>query len=58
MFELVVNNESQSQTTAAVQQSNALLTDVKGLLQDLLSTTTQGVRASSSNALRQALNAR
>ncbi|WP_423171224.1 hypothetical protein [Stenotrophomonas maltophilia] len=53
-----MNNESQSQTTAAVQQSNALLTDVKGLLQDLLSTTTQGVRASSSNALRQALNAR
>jgi len=58
VFDLVVNNESQSQTTAAVQQSNALLTDVKGLLQDLLSTTTQGVRASSSNALRQALNAR
>ncbi|WP_099494830.1 phage tail protein [Stenotrophomonas maltophilia] len=58
VFELVVNNESQSQTTAAVQQSNALLTDVKGLLQDLLSTTTQGVRASSSNELRKALNAR
>lgn len=58
VFDLVVNNESQSQTTAAVQQSNALLTDVKGLLQDLLSTTTQGVRASSSNELRKALNAR
>lgn len=58
VFDLVVNNESQSETTAAVQQSNALLTDVKGLLQDLLSTTTQGVRASSSNELRKALNAR
>lgn len=58
VFDLVVNNESQSQTTAAVQQSNALLTEQNQLLRELLSTTTQGVRASSSNALRQALNAR
>lgn len=58
VFDLVVNNESQSQTTAAVQQSNALLTEQNQLLRELLATTTQGVRASSSNALRQALNAR
>lgn len=58
VFDLVVNNESQSQTTAAVQESNALLTEQNQLLRELLATTTQGVRASSSNALRQALNAR
>lgn len=58
VFDLVVNNESQSQTTAAVQKSNALLTEQNQLLRELLATTTQGVRASSSNALRQALNAR
>ena len=57
VFDLVVNNESQSQTTAAVQESNALLTE-QNQLRELLATTTQGVRASSSNALRQALNAR
>ncbi len=57
VFDLVVNNDAQTQTTAAVQQSNALLTDVKGLLQDLLSTTTQGARTSASSALRQSLNA-
>lgn len=58
VFDLVVNNESQSKTTAAVQEGNALLTEQNQLLRELLSTTTQGVRASSSNALRQALNAR
>lgn len=57
VFDLVVNKDAQSQTTAAVQQSNALLTEVRGLLQDLVSTTTQGVRNSSSANLRQALNA-
>lgn len=57
VFDLVVNNDGQAQTTAAVQQGNALLTDVKGLLQDLLSTTNQGVRSSASSALRQSLNA-
>ncbi|WP_313418237.1 phage tail protein [Stenotrophomonas sp.] len=57
VFDLVVNNDAQAATTAAVQQSNALLADVKGLLQDLLSTTTQGVRSSASSALRQSLNA-
>lgn len=58
VFDLVVNNESQSQTTAAVQQGNALLTEQNQLLRELLATTTQGVRASSSNELRKALNAR
>lgn len=58
VFDLVVNNESQSKTTAAVQEGNALLTEQNQLLRELLSTTTQGVRSSSSNALRQALNAR
>ncbi|NGM53604.1 tape measure protein [Stenotrophomonas pavanii] len=58
VFDLVVNNESQSQTTAAVQESNALLTEQNQLLRELLATTTQGVRASSSNELRKALNAR
>ncbi len=57
VFDLVVNNDAQAATTTAVQQSNALLADVKGLLQDLLSTTTQGVRSSASSALRQSLNA-
>ncbi|WP_164136016.1 tape measure protein [Stenotrophomonas maltophilia] len=57
VFDLVVNNESQSQTTAAVQQGNALLAEQNQLLRDLLSTTTQGVRTSSSNALRNSLNA-
>ncbi|AWH48566.1 phage tail protein [Stenotrophomonas sp. SAU14A_NAIMI4_5] len=57
VFDLVVNNDGQAATTTAVQQSNALLVDVKGLLQDLLSTTTQGVRSSASSALRQSLNA-
>lgn len=57
VFDLVVNKDAQSQTTAAVQQSNALLTEVRGLLQDLVSTTTQGVRTSSSSALRNSLNA-
>lgn len=58
VFDLVVNNESQSQTTAAVQEGNALLTEQNQLLRELLATTTQGVRASSSNELRKALNAR
>lgn len=57
VFDLVVNNDGQAQTTAAVQQSNALLAEQNQLLRDLLSTTTQGVRTSSSSALRQSLNA-
>ena len=58
VFDLVVNNEAQTQTTAAVQQGNALLAEQNQLLRQLVSTTTQGVRAASSAALREALNAR
>ncbi|HHA2886939.1 TPA: phage tail protein [Stenotrophomonas maltophilia] len=58
VFDLVVNNDAQTQTTAAVQQSNALLAEQNQLLRQLVSTTTQGVRNASSSALREALNAR
>ncbi len=58
VFDLVVNNDAQTQTTAAVQQSNVLLAEQNQLLRQLLSTTTQGVRTASSSALREALNAR
>ncbi|WP_329839155.1 tape measure protein [Stenotrophomonas geniculata] len=58
VFDLVVNNDAQTQTTVAVQQSNALLAEQNQLLRQLVSTTTQGVRNASSSALREALNAR
>ncbi len=58
VFDLVVNNDAQTQTTAAIQQSNALLAEQNQLLRKLVSTTTQGVRNASSSALREALNAR
>lgn len=58
VFDLVVNNETQTQTIAAVQQGNALLAEQNQLLRQLVSTTTQGVRNASSSALREALNAR
>lgn len=57
VFDLVVNKDAQSQTTTAVQQGNALLAEQNQLLRDLLATTTQGVRTSSSSALRNSLNA-
>lgn len=57
VFDLVVNKDAQSQTTAAVQQGNSLLAEQNQLLRDLLATTTQGVRTSSSSALRNSLNA-
>ncbi|MBH1384627.1 phage tail protein [Stenotrophomonas maltophilia] len=58
VFDLVVKNDAQTQTTAAIQQSNALLAEQNQLLRQLVSTTTQGVRNASSSALREALNAR
>ncbi|MCU1052091.1 tape measure protein [Stenotrophomonas maltophilia] len=58
VFDLVVDNDAQTQTTVAVQQSNALLAEQNQLLRQLVSTTTQGVRNASSSALREALNAR
>lgn len=56
VFDLVVNNDAQTQTTAAVQQSNALLAEQNQLLRQLVSTTTQGVRNASSAELRSSLN--
>ncbi|MBH1736336.1 phage tail protein [Stenotrophomonas maltophilia] len=58
VFDLVVDNKAQAETTAAVWETNALLTDARSLLQDLVSVTTQGVRTSTSSAIRAALNAR
>jgi len=58
VFDLVVDNKAQAETTAAVRETNALLTDARSLLQDLVSVTTQGVRTSTSSAIRAALNAR
>lgn len=56
LFDLVVVNNAQAATTAAVQQSNALLAQVVDRLDRLEAVTTQGVRASSSSALRNSLN--
>ncbi|MGA6148550.1 phage tail protein [Stenotrophomonas sp. NPDC077461] len=58
VFDLVVDGKGQAETTAAVQQSNALLTEQNKLLHDLLAVTTQGVRTSTSSSMREALNAR
>ncbi|MFL0349735.1 tape measure protein [Stenotrophomonas lactitubi] len=58
VFDLVVDNNAQAQTTAAVQKGNDLLAEQNQLLRQLVSTTTQGVRNASSSALREALNAR
>ncbi|PJL34078.1 hypothetical protein [Stenotrophomonas maltophilia] len=48
--------QAQASTTAAVQQSNALLAQVVDRLDRLEAVTTQGVRASGSSALRASLN--
>lgn len=56
VFDLVVDKNGQAATTAAVQQSNALLAQVVDRLDRLETVTTQGVRASGSNALRNSLN--
>lgn len=58
VFDLVVDNKAQAETTAAVRETNALLADARSLLQDLVSVTTRGVRTSTSSAIRAALNAR
>lgn len=58
VFDLVVDNKAQAETTAAVQQSNALLAEQNQVLRSLLQITTQGVRTTSSTAMREALNAR
>jgi hypothetical protein len=56
VFDLVVDQNGQGQMTAAVQQSNALLAEQNQVLRDLLTVTTQGVRTSSSSAIRETLN--
>ncbi|WP_414611681.1 hypothetical protein [Stenotrophomonas muris] len=56
VFDLVVGNKAQAATTAAVQQSNALLAQVVDRLDRLEAVTTQGVRASGSSTLRASLN--
>lgn len=58
VFDLVVDNKAQAETTAAVQESNALLAEQNQVLRSLLQITTQGVRTSSSTAMRAALNER
>jgi hypothetical protein len=58
VFDLVVDNKAQAATTTAVQQSNALLAEQNQVLRSLLQVTTQGVRTSSSTAMRAALNER
>lgn len=58
VFDLVVDNKAQAETTNAVQQSNALLAEQNQVLRSLLQVTTQGVRSSSSTAMRAALNER
>lgn len=56
LLDLEVDNKAQAATTAAVQQSNALLTQVVDRLDRLEAVTTQGVRTSGSSALRASLN--
>lgn len=59
VFDLVLDNKAQAATaatTAAVQQSNALLAQVVDRLDQLEAVTTQAVRASGSSTLRASLN--
>lgn len=58
VFDLVVDGKGQAETTAAVQQSNALLSDVRALLQSIEASTGKTAATSSSSAMRTALNAR
>ncbi|MBH1671962.1 hypothetical protein I5U90_02745 [Stenotrophomonas maltophilia] len=58
VFDLVMDNKAQAATTAAMQQSNALLAQVVDRLDRMEAVTTQGVRTTSSSALRAALDAR
>lgn len=58
VFDLVVDGKGQAETAAAVRESNALLTDVRALLQSIEASTGKTAATSSSSALRQGLNAR
>lgn len=57
VFDLVVDNKAQTETTAAVQESNALLTDVRTLLARIDASTGKTASVTSSSALRSSLNA-
>ncbi len=56
VFDLVVDGKGQAETNAALQQGNALLAEQNQVLRDLLTVTTQGVRTSSTSAIRESLN--
>ncbi len=58
VFDLVADSKGQAETTAAVQQSNALLTDVRALLQRIEASTGKTAATSSSSALRTSLNSK
>ncbi|MEI2260745.1 phage tail protein [Stenotrophomonas indicatrix] len=58
VFDLVVDNKAQAATTAAVQQSNALLAQVVDRLARIEAASSKTAATSSSNALRASLNAR
>ncbi len=57
VFDLVVDNKAQAATTAAVQETNALLTDVRSLLSTIATSTGKTASVTSSSALRSSLNA-
>lgn len=56
VFDLVVDEKGQAETTAAVQQGNTLLAEQNQVLRELLRVTTSGVRTSNSSAIRETLN--
>ncbi|MGS7873657.1 phage tail protein, partial [Stenotrophomonas forensis] len=58
VFDLVVDNKAQAATTAAVQQSNALLAQVVDRLDRLEASSSKTAAIASSSALRATLNAR
>jgi len=58
VFDLMVDGKGQAETTAAVQQSNTLLTDVRALLQRIDASTGKTAATSSSSALRTSLNSK
>ncbi len=57
VFDLVVDNKAQAATTTAVQETNALLTDVRSLLSTIATSTGKTAAVTSSSALRTSLNA-
>lgn len=58
VFDLVVDGRGQAETTAAIQQSNALLAQVVDRLDRIEATSSKAAASVSSSALRTALNAK